>query len=118
MRELIGEESLEAVAVADNRTGEKEYIPVGALFVFIGAESNTAWLGDSLARDRNGFVRTGHEVRPHTVDGDAERPCLLESTSPCVSAAGDVRSGSIKRVASAVGEGAMAVRFIHEVRGS
>ena len=118
VRELIGEESLEAVVVADNRTGEKEYIPVGALFVFIGAEPNTAWLGDSLALDRNGFVRTGHEVRPHTVDGDAERPYLLESSSPGVFAAGDVRSGSIKRLASAVGEGTMAVRFIHEVRGS
>jgi thioredoxin reductase (NADPH) len=117
--ELIDDETLESVVVLDNRTGARSRIPARALFVFIGAEPNTAWLGDSVALDRNGFVRTGPDLRSHPAEEDElGRPFLLESSLPAVFAAGDVRSGSIKRVASAVGEGAMVVRFVHEITGS
>jgi thioredoxin reductase (NADPH) len=78
------------------------------LFVFIGAVPCTGWLAGSLALDENGFVRTGPDA-----GGGAT---MLETDRPGVLAVGDVRSGSIKRVASAVGEGAMAVRVIHEMR--
>ena len=88
------------------------------LFVFIGAQPCTSWLGGNLAVDDRGFILTGAEaVRPDPDDGAAETghpPDLLETSWPGVLAVGDVRSGSIKRVASAVGEGAMAVRLVHE----
>ena len=78
------------------------------LFLFLGASPCTDWLGDTVARDENGFVLTGP-------DAGAER--LLETSVPGVYAAGDVRSGSTKRCATAVGEGAMAVQFVHEHLG-
>jgi thioredoxin reductase (NADPH) len=118
VRELVGDESLRLLTVVDNRTGVEHRIPANALFVFIGAEPNTAWLGDSLALDRNGFILTGPDLRRQPGDDESGRPFLLETSLPSVFAAGDVRSGSIKRVASAVGEGAMAVRFVHQVRGA
>ena len=117
VRELVGDESLRLLTVVDNRTGVEQPVPANALFVFIGAEPNTAWLGDSLALDRNGFILTGPDLRRQPGDDESGRPFLLETSLPSVFAAGDVRSGSIKRVASAVGEGAMAVRFVHQVRG-
>jgi thioredoxin reductase (NADPH) len=109
VRELVGDGDLEAVVAEDNRTGETTTIPARALFVFIGAEPHTRWLGDRLALDPRGFILTGSDVR---TDGVAPLP--LETTLPGVFAAGDVRCGSIKRVASAVGEGSMAVRLVHE----
>ena len=87
------------------------------MFVFIGARPQTDWLPDSVARDARGFVRAGaellmEEVRPRwRLDRD---PYLLETSLPGVFVAGDVRSESMKRVASAVGEGSMAVHFVHE----
>ncbi|MEN3283203.1 MAG: thioredoxin reductase [Solirubrobacteraceae bacterium] len=108
VREAIGDESLEALVVEDNRTGERKVLPARELFVFIGAEPHTAWLGDKVALDDRGFVLTG-------VQANSDRPALpLETSLPGVLAVGDVRSGSIKRVASAVGEGAMAVRLVHD----
>jgi thioredoxin reductase (NADPH) len=108
VREAIGDESLEALVVEDNRTGERKVLPARELFVFIGAEPYTSWLGDKVALDDRGFVLTG-------VQADSDRPALpLETSLPGVLAVGDVRSGSIKRVASAVGEGAMAVRLVHD----
>ena len=91
---------------------ERRRIESRALFVFIGAEPFTRWLGDELALDEKGFVLTGPAAARAAGLG---RDCLLLETSlPGVLAAGDVRSGSIKRVASAVGEGSMAVRLVHE----
>jgi thioredoxin reductase (NADPH) len=106
VRELIGETALEALVVEDSRTGERRRIEARALFVFIGAEPRTQWLADQLELDANGYIRTGLEN-----DGCG---LLLETSRPGVFAAGDVRSGSIMRVASAVGEGSMAVRLVHE----
>jgi thioredoxin reductase (NADPH) len=82
-----------------------ECLPFSFLFFFLGAVPCTDWLGDTVARDDKGFILTGH---------DAGAEGLLETSVPGVYAAGDVRSGSIKRCATAVGEGAMVVRFVHE----
>jgi thioredoxin reductase (NADPH) len=110
VRELVGEGALEAVVVEDNRTGSRRRLEARALFVFIGAEPHTGWLGDRLALDDRGFILTGADA----VRDDGRQPFLLETSLPGVFAAGDVRSGSIKRVTSAVGEGAMAIRLAHE----
>jgi thioredoxin reductase (NADPH) len=110
--DLLGERSVEALVVADRRTGERRPLAVTALFVFIGADPRTGWLGDEVALDAKGFVVTGRDL-----DGQAEGeapPLLLETSAPGVFAVGDVRAGSIKRVASSVGEGSMAVRLVHQ----
>jgi thioredoxin reductase (NADPH) len=86
--------------------------------VFIGADPCTAWLGGALVTDEDGFLLTGQDLQLTYLDparaGRDRPPLPLETSHPGVFAAGDVRSGSIKRVASAVGEGAMAVRMIHQ----
>jgi thioredoxin reductase (NADPH) len=91
---------------------------VRALFVFIGAVPHTGWLADTVALDDHGFVLTGMDAVRARADGNqwiGDRPSrTLETSLPGLFAAGDVRSDSVKRVASAVGEGAMAVRQIHE----
>ena len=85
-----------------------------ALFVFIGASPHTEWLDRQLACDDAGFLRTGRDVQAgHLREFSGEQPLFLETSRPGIFAVGDVHSGSIKRVASAVGEGAMAVRLIH-----
>jgi len=113
--ELHGETSLESATVVDNRGDERTELPVKAAFVFIGASPNTDWLGGCLATDEDGFVLTGaglgDEDRDAFVDGDA--PYFLETSQPGIFAVGDVRSGSVKRVASGAGEGAMAVQLVH-----
>jgi thioredoxin reductase (NADPH) len=97
--------------------GTEETLPAGYLFVFIGAAPRTEWLDDVVARDERGFVLTGPDLQ---VDGRRPRawpldrdPYFLEASVPGVFAAGDVRANSVKRVASAVGEGAMAIQLIH-----
>ena len=94
------------------------HVDARAIFVFIGAEPCTGWLDDALAIDDHGFVLTGQDLQlthlDPAADGRERAPLPLETSRPGVFAAGDVRSGSIKRVASAVGEGAMAVRMIHQ----
>ncbi|MGH3660472.1 MAG: FAD-dependent oxidoreductase [Micromonosporaceae bacterium] len=117
VREPIGTgEGLYALVVEDNRTGERREIPARALFVFIGAAPRTGWLAEALALDERGYVRTGTDAQSpdHRPDW---LPLMLETSRPGVFAAGDVRRGSVKRVASAVGEGAMAVRMVHERMG-
>jgi thioredoxin reductase (NADPH) len=112
-----GEEKLEAVSISCNRTGTVETVPATGLFVFIGAEPRTDWLDGFVERDARGFLLTGPEVmrdgkRPPgwTVDRD---PFMLETSVPGVFAVGDVRHGSVKRVASGVGEGSIAIQFVH-----
>ena len=107
VRELCGDRALEAVTVADNRTGARRAVDARALFVFIGMAPCTGWLGGLVDLDDRGFVRTGPGL-----DG-ADRS-LLETSQPGVFAVGDVRAGSAKRVATAVGEGAMAIRLAFE----
>jgi thioredoxin reductase (NADPH) len=109
--ELVGEGGmLEAIVVEDNRTGERSTLEVRSLFVFIGAVPHTDWLGDQVAKDRKGFILTGRDAPA----GSQHEPLLLETSLSGIFAVGDVRAGSIKRVASAVGEGAMAVRLVYE----
>ncbi len=113
--ELVGEKNLEAVVAENNTTGERRTVEAKALFVFIGAEPHASWLGDQIQLDDGGYVLTGSRVWSESSGHD---PLFLETSLPGVFAAGDIRSGSIKRVASAVGEGAMAVRLVHERTGA
>jgi thioredoxin reductase (NADPH) len=110
-REVCGDDDLDGIVVEHTSTGEPRTLPVRALFVFIGADPHTRWLRDVVALDDDGFVLTGRDLPP---GGDGRQPGLLETSVPGIYAAGDVRHGSIKRVASAVGEGSMAVRLVHE----
>ena len=113
VRELCGGDALEALVVEDHGTGDRERIEARALFVFIGAAPHTQWLGEKIALDSGGYILTG----PDACNGDTSDdwvPLMLETSLPGVFAAGDVRSGSIKRVASAVGEGSIAIRMVHE----
>ncbi|GAA4023137.1 FAD-dependent oxidoreductase [Allokutzneria multivorans] len=118
VRELVGGDNLESVIVADNRTGERRVLDARALFVFIGARPHTAWLSGVIALDEDGFVLTGADAegfrKAEVWRGVHRSPLVLETSVPGVFAVGDVRHGSVKRVASAVGEGAMAVRFVHD----
>ena len=109
-----GKGRLEAITVRDNTTQAQNRLETDALFVFIGADAETGWLPDSVACDEHGYVLTGldaHQSGKWTIERD---PYLLETSVPGVFAAGDVRHGSIKRVASGVGEGSMAIAFIHQ----
>lgn len=116
--EVKGETSLEAIVIANSKTGEKNTVPANSLFIFIGAKPQTDWLDGLVERDANGFVLAGPDL---TRDRDRPRgwsldrdPFLLETNVPGIFVAGDVRYGSVKRVASGVGEGAIAVQFIHQ----
>jgi len=113
--ELKGDQELEAVVVRDTRSGEHSELPVKALFVFIGASPHTEWLQGHVALDEDGFVLTGTDVSDEQLSGfSGQRPYFLETSQAGIFAVGDVHSGSIKRVASAVGEGSMAVRLVHQ----
>jgi thioredoxin reductase (NADPH) len=113
--ELKGESVLDGVIVRDTRTGERREMPAKALFVFIGASPHTDWLRGEVAMDEDCFLLTGRDVPVEELAAHgAEDPFFLETSQPGVFAVGDVRSGSVKRVASAVGEGSMAVRLVHQ----
>jgi thioredoxin reductase (NADPH) len=109
---------LEGMTLRDRRTGATEDVAASALFVMIGAEPRTEWLAGSVERDDRGYVLTGHDLlssgAPPAGWPLARPPLLLETSIPGVFAAGDVRNRSVKRVASAVGEGAIAVQLVHE----
>lgn len=112
-----GENHLETISIACAHSGTVETVPASALFVFIGAEPRTDWLEGFVARDSRGFVLTGPDVmqggkRPAGWALDRD-PFLLETSVPGVFAVGDVRHGSVKRVASGVGEGSIAIQFVH-----
>ncbi len=111
---MLGDGHLNSVEILNKTTGEKRILQVAALFSFIGAVPRTDWLPSEIEKDEKNFVRTGIDLAnsPHWTT--KRQPFLLETSRPGVFAAGDVRSGSVKRVASAVGEGAMAVQFVHE----
>jgi thioredoxin reductase (NADPH) len=113
--ELGGDRELETVTVADTSSGERSVVPTKALFVFIGAVPHTEWLDGQLATDDAGFLLTGRDIEgAGLAEHEGNEPWVLETSRPGIFAVGDVRSGSIKRVASAVGEGSMAVRLIHQ----
>ncbi len=111
-----GDGRLEYLALADRERDAVEEVPAAALFVMIGGEPHTQWLPDEIERDAQGFLVTGREVleQPGTRWDYDRDPLPLETSMPGVFAAGDARQGSIKRVASAVGEGATVVRLVHE----
>jgi thioredoxin reductase (NADPH) len=112
-----GEGRLERLTLADSVSGRTETVRAAALFVLIGAEPRTGWLPDEVQRDDGGFIVTGHDLlhdgRPPTEWPLERPPFLLESSMPGVFAVGDVRHGSVKRVASAVGEGSISVQLVH-----
>jgi thioredoxin reductase (NADPH) len=114
-----GDDHLEWLELADHATGLRERVAANFLYVFIGASPRTDWLGDDIARDDRGFILTGPEVVA-ALDGDPRRwplrrpPLTLETSRPGVFAAGDVRRSSMKRVASAVGEGSSAISNVHQ----
>ncbi|HWY86201.1 MAG TPA: FAD-dependent oxidoreductase [Gemmataceae bacterium] len=114
IRRMSGTSHLAGVEIVNNKSGQARALETAAVFSFIGASPRTDWLPPQIERDAKGFVRTGADLArsPHWTA--RRQPFLLETSHPGVMAAGDVRSGSVKRVASAVGEGAMAVQFVHE----
>jgi thioredoxin reductase (NADPH) len=114
VRQIVGDERLEAVEIENTQTAERRTLNAAALFSFIGAVPCTGWLPPQLETDRNGFICTGREVADSPNWQLKRRPYTMETTHPGVFAAGDVRVGSTKRVSSAVGEGAMAIKYIHE----
>ena len=115
-----GSSRLEALQIATGPSRRRERRESNALFVFIGAHAETAWLPPNLIRDQWGYVCTGRDVMDLLEEREAgtwplERdPYLLETSVPGIFSAGDVRHGSIKRVASSVGEGSMAIAFVHQ----
>jgi thioredoxin reductase (NADPH) len=113
VRRMLGTDRLEGVEVEDTRTGERRILQAPAVFSFIGAVPRTGWLPPRIDTDPKGFIRTGRAVARSPQWGLEREPYLLETSHPGIFAAGDVRLGSTPRVASAVGEGAMAVKFVH-----
>ncbi len=117
VQSLEGEQCLERVCWRNSQTGKSETRPIGHLFLMTGAVPNTGWLENCVALDDKGFVKTGLDVQPDELTAFhwplRRQPFLLETSLPRVFAVGDVRSGSVKRVASAVGEGSIAVQFVH-----
>ena len=114
IRQMNGNGHLASVDIVHSKTGEERTVETPGVFSFIGADPRTSWLPPEIERDGKGFVRTGADLARSPYWTSGRQPLLLETSRPGVFAAGDVRSGSVKRVASAVGEGAMAVQFVHE----
>jgi thioredoxin reductase (NADPH) len=112
-----GDTHLETITIADHDTAEETVVPANFLFVLIGAYPHTEWIGEAIARDTQGFILSGAELLRaggHTRWTADREPYLLETSLPGVFVAGDARRSSMKRVASAVGEGAMAVHLVHQ----
>jgi thioredoxin reductase (NADPH) len=114
VRQLGGDVDLGVAQLLDHETRQERTVETPAVFSFIGAAPRTDWLPPQVERDDRGFVRTGSSLATSPQWTLKRQPYLLETSRPGVFAAGDVRSGSVKRIASAVGEGSMAVQFVHE----
>jgi thioredoxin reductase (NADPH) len=112
--EGIGQTRLQEIVVKSHSTGKTESLPVAAFFVMIGALPHTEWLSNSVQRDKHGFILTGSDLN----EKSSRQPLRFETSLPGVFAAGDVRHASVKRVASAVGEGSVAIHFIHDYLAS
>jgi thioredoxin reductase (NADPH) len=111
---LLGEDRLEGIELLDTSDQTTSTLPLRGLFVFIGAQPSTNWLGGQLAQDNRGFLLTGSSVPEAERDDSGLVPLFLETSRPGIFAVGDVRSGSVKRAATAIGDGAMAVRLAYE----
>ena len=114
VRHMLGDGYLRAVEIVNNKTGEVRTLETPGLFSFIGAVPRTDWLPPEIEKDDKAFIRTGAALSESPHWSARRQPFLLETSRSGVFAAGDARADSIKRVASAVGEGAMAVQFVHE----
>jgi len=118
VKEATGDKHLEHLMLENVVTGEKINGPAAALYIFIGAKPYTEWLGGEIQRDPRGFIETGHELKVYKDFSQRWKlkrdPFLLETSTPGIFAAGDVRSGAMNRIASAVGEGSMAISFVHK----
>ena len=106
---------LEHLVLRDRASGDEEKVDAGALFLMIGAVPHTDWLPPTVERDASGFVMTGSDLGPGAVRSLGRAPLPLETSLPGVLAVGDVRHGSVRRVASAVGEGSIAIRLVHRL---
>ena len=116
---VLGDRRLNGVNLIDEKTGERTQVACCGVFVFIGAEPFTQWLPDQIARDSQGYLLTGADARASGKWPLKDRePCPLETSMPRVLAAGDVRSGSTKRVGFAVGDGSLAVTCVHRLRAT
>lgn len=116
IRKMMGGKVLESVELENTKTHERRTVPTRAVFSMVGAKPCTAWLPAEIERDERGFIKTGHAVAGAPAwKGMSRLPGPLETSRPGIFAAGDVRSGSVKRCAAAVGEGGMAVEGVHEV---
>ena len=114
IRKLFGDQKLEQVELENTRTGERRVVKTPAVFSMIGARPCTEWLPPEIERDKKGFIKTGAEIADAPAwRASKHQPTPMETSLPGIFAAGDVRSGSVKRCASAVGEGGMAVAGIH-----
>lgn len=111
---LTGTDRLEGVRLRQTNEPEDSELAVAGLFVFIGAKPGTRWLAGQLAQDKHGFLGTGADVPPAQLEDESRPPLFLETSRPGIFAVGDVRSGSVKRVAAAIGEGSVAVRLVFE----
>src|SRR5207237_4841828 len=111
---MRGDGHLSEVELVNKKTGQRHTVAAPALFSFIGAVPRTDWLPPEIERDAKGFVRTGPALARSPHWSRRRQPFLLETSRSGVFAAGDVRADSVKRVASAAGEGGMAVQFVHE----
>ena len=119
IRKLLGGKTLETAELENTRTHERRTVQTPAIFSLIGALPCTNWLPPDIERDEKGFIKTGHAVAGAPAwKGMNRPPTPLETSRPGIFAAGDVRSGSVKRCAAAVGEGGMAVAGVHEVLGT
>jgi thioredoxin reductase (NADPH) len=116
--EVKGDNRLERLIVANIKTGEQQEVPASGLFIYIGAEPHTDWVGGLVTRDTHGFILTGSDLQQDELKNQGwmlnRQPSLLETSIPGVFAVGDVRHGSIKRIAAAVGEGSTAIQLIHQ----
>jgi thioredoxin reductase (NADPH) len=111
---LLGHGQLEGVELVESGTGQTSKLAIRGLFVFIGAKPCTQWLDGQLAADDHGFLLTGSDVPPSQRDPGDPLPLFLETSRAGIFCVGDVRSGSVKRVAAAIGEGSMAVRLVFD----
>jgi len=116
---LEGDGHLKSVRWRESKTGQTEEHYISNVFIMAGAAPNTGWLEGCVALDAKGFIKTGPDLSPENISASvwplARQPYLLETILPGIFAVGDVRGGSIKRVASAVGEGSIVISFVHQV---